>query len=292
MVRLRPRIPLVAGQLFLTAGSYADSKNGGVAAKLKEQYHASHNNLRGVDTHLGGDGSTNSYVFLQKFPLQDSDDLLFHTEVLVCSRADFSADDQKFLDDKVASLTDFVEIDESWWSTKTTTCTEFGYGGNSCTKRCCAVPHGADETDFPLNEHRAVISNAKVEEKSLYLYGTGKLDGEGAYHATCDKKCWSNWAGRLVHSNMFRSANENDKTCVIRFLPQLTSCHVAHYSPVGTDYNPLTNNCNTFTSTVLHCVFGLSEKKPKLGPSDMVTVTCDKCPSSFLESGSFVGSTV
>merc|ERR1712187_340401 len=56
----------------------------------------------------------------------------------------------------------------------------------------------------------------------------------GAWHDACDKKCWSNWA--------------------------------------GTDYNPLTNNCNTFTSTVLSLVFGFSEKKPHLGASDLVTV--------------------
>mmetsp|Transcript_12687 Transcript_12687/g.27467 ORF Transcript_12687/g.27467 Transcript_12687/m.27467 type:complete len:268 (+) Transcript_12687:80-883(+) len=239
--------------LMVAAVASADAVVNGVSAKLKDHY-SHNNNLRSVtiadtDESLSvessrGEGSSTTYVFLQKFPLQDTDDLLFHTEVLVCSRDRFSAGDQKYLDDKVASLADFAEIDESWWSDKTTSCTEFGYGGNSCTKRCCAVPHGADETNFPLNEHRAVISNAKVEEKSLFLYGTGHLDGEGAYHRTCDKTCWSNWA--------------------------------------GTDYNPLTNNCNTFTSTVLHCVFGLSEKKPNLGPSDMVTVTCDKCPSEHV----------
>ena len=42
----------------------------------------------------------------------------------------------------------------------------------------------------------------------------------------------------------------------------------------GRDYNPLTNNCNTFTSTVLKCVYGFSDAKPHLGVSDMRTVTC------------------
>ena len=60
----------------------------------------------------------------------------------------------------------------------------------------------------------------------------------------CDKKCWSNWA--------------------------------------GTDYNPLTNNCNTFTSTVLSCVYGLSQHKPSLGPSDLVTVS-GRCPATATE---------
>ena len=190
-----------------------------------------------------------SYVFLQKFPLEGTDDLLWHTEVLVCPREGFAPDDQAYLDDKVQSLSDFAAIDESWWHDKTASCTELGYGGSACTDRCCAVPHGMDERNFPLNEHRAVIGNAKVEEKYLYLYGTGRLEGDETFHATCDEKCWSNWA--------------------------------------GTDYNPLTNNCNTFTSTVLHCVFGLSEKKPDLGVSDLVRVdcapaSCDKYSSPHL----------
>lgn len=42
----------------------------------------------------------------------------------------------------------------------------------------------------------------------------------------------------------------------------------------GRDYNPLTNNCNTYTSTVLKCVYGLSDAKPHLGVSDLRTVTC------------------
>ena len=182
-----------------------------------------------------------SYVFLQKFPLQNTNNFIFHTEVLVCFQDGFSAEDQKMLNAKIQSLTDFDEMDEEWWSKITANCVEFGYGGSYCSERCCGVPHGDKETNFPLNERRAVISNADTTQKSLYLYGTGgKFDGESAYHRLCDHTCWSNWA--------------------------------------GTDYNPLTNNCNTLTSTVLKCVFGLSEKKPNLGPSDMVTVTCDKCP--------------
>lgn len=223
-----------------------------ISAELKAQYmmgrpHQS-NQLRSQHQELLG---SDSFVFLQKFPLEHSDGLIFHTEVLVCPRDNFSAEDQDALDNLVTSLDDtFVEIKESWWSTRTANCVEMGYGGAPCKERCCAVPHGPDQVNFSLNERRAVISNADLKYKSLFLYGRGTFDGEAAYHATCDQTCWSNWA--------------------------------------GTDYNPLTNNCNTFTSTVLHCIFGLSEKKPNLGPSDMVTVTCDKCPSPSLGTASTV----
>merc|ERR1719389_1274871 len=109
-----------------------------------------------------------------------------------------------------------------------------------CGKECCGVPHGDKQEQYPLNARRAVIGNADTSQKSLYIYGTGDFDGNAAYHNTCDHKCWSNWA--------------------------------------GTDYNPLTNNCNTFTSTVLFMVYGLSQKKPGLGVSDMVTVH-GECPA-------------
>jgi hypothetical protein len=218
------------------AGTSSNDDSSNVKAEYVNIDPSSPNNLR------SGGGSGQNYVFLQKFSLENTNNLIFHTEVLVCPRDNFEVVEQKALDDNIESLTDFVEIDESWWSSRTANCVEFGYGGAGCSERCCAAPHGPDQINFPLNERRAVISNADLTTKELFLYGTGAMDGEAAYHALCggDDKCWSNWA--------------------------------------GTDYNPLTNNCNTFTSTVLHCVFGLSEKKPKLGPSDMVKVTCDKCP--------------
>merc|ERR1719313_2479293 len=92
-----------------------------------------------------------------------------------------------------------------------------------------------------LQERKAVIYNANLKTKALFIYGTGSFDGNVAFHNTCDSKCWSTWK--------------------------------------GTDYSILGNNCNTFTSTVLSCVYGLSQKKPNLGVSDLVTVH-GHCPAS------------
>merc|ERR1712110_1151154 len=83
--------------------------------------------------------------------------------------------------------------------------------------------------------------------KQVFLYGTGSFDGNQAFDDACNTKyhkCWSNWA--------------------------------------GIDYNPLWNNCNTFTSTVLYMVYGLSQKKPHLTISDLVTVH-GHCPSNMAE---------
>lgn len=188
--------------------------------------------------------NSQNFVFLQKFSLEGSGGYLFHTEVLVCPRENFSDEDQKMLEDKVSTLKDYVEIEEMWWYDKTANCVELGYGGAPCSQACCAVPLGEKKKTYPLNSRNAVISNVDMESKSLFLYGMGDFDGVTAWHNTCDAKCWSTWSGLA--------------------------------------YNPLTNNCNTFTSTVLKCVYGLSQKKPHLTVSDMVTVKCDipcKSPS-------------
>jgi len=188
-----------------------------------------------------GSSNSSNFVFLQKFPLPGG--LFFHTEVLVCGRDGFNAEDKQFLDKQIAGMKDFAEIEETWWNTRTANCVELGYGGAFCSDECCSVPHGASQTQYPLNKRAAVIGNANVNKKSLYIYGTGDFDGNVAYHYTCDKKCWSDWS--------------------------------------GTDYNVLKNNCNTFTSTVLYMVYGLSQKKPSLGVSDLVTVK-GHCPSTDL----------
>jgi len=184
--------------------------------------------------------SSDYFVFLQKFPLQGVIELFYHTEILVCPRSEFSADDQGKLDGQIKGMTDFAEVEESWWASKTASCVELGYGGDFCRKECCSV----GKQLMPLNKRQAVIGNADVSKKALFVYGTGAFDGETAFHDTCDKKCWSKWA--------------------------------------GTDYNILRNNCNTFTSTVLSCVYGLSQKKPHLGISDTVTVS-GKCPAAAFE---------
>mmetsp|Transcript_23016 Transcript_23016/g.35511 ORF Transcript_23016/g.35511 Transcript_23016/m.35511 type:complete len:278 (+) Transcript_23016:127-960(+) len=177
------------------------------------------------------------YVFLQKFPLQHSFGRIFHTEIVACSRAQFTSADQQFLDGQIAQGNDFAEVEASWWERRSDiNCVELGYGGSDCTEKCCSV---VENTKYKLSSHVAMITNVESDKKSLFLYGIGAFDGNDAYRAVCDTsaaKCWSRWT--------------------------------------GTDYNLFQNNCNTFTSAVLSCVYGLSQKKPGLGVSDLVTVSC------------------
>lgn len=250
----------------------------------------------GVDAPLGpvpaGGGGGPYYVFLQKFPLESTFRMLFHTEVVVCPRSTFSKDPAFLdaLDGMIASLAPsrfddeggggaardvasnaaagegasaalpYVEVSKEMWSRQNEPgCVELGYGGANCGSACCGSPHRHEQRNYALGSTEAVIGNAMSEYKELYLYGvsggggsvgrsSNGIGGEEAYEAVCHghmnavemgsgmPKCVSDWAGR--------------------------------------DYNPLTNNCNTYTSAVLKCVYGLSDKKPGLGVSDMRTVTC------------------
>merc|ERR1719436_2175643 len=115
-------------------------------AELKPEYLSEANRL----SITIGNTSSKVFVFLQKFPLGGVN-LFFHTEVLVCPRAGFSQADQDTLDGKIKGMTNFAEIDESWWETRTANCVELGYGGADCTEECCGVPHGNAQTEFPLN---------------------------------------------------------------------------------------------------------------------------------------------
>ena len=251
---------------------------------------ADHTPEHQIDPNVGPASTqqTNAYyVFLQKFPLESSFKMLFHTEVIVCPREIFEGDAQflslldslvyttlspsRFVDDNKNIVVDddatkspFVEIEKEQWSKQSVAgCTQLGYGGANCGSSCCGSPHRLENRNYALNSNQAVISNAMGEYKELYFYGLSGgsttdekvvgISGDDAYKAVChghmnaiemgsQPKCQSNWAGR--------------------------------------DYNPLTNNCNTFTSSVLKCVYGFSDAKPQLGMSDMVTVSCPTETSS------------
>lgn len=220
------------------------------------------------------------YIFLQKFPLEHTFRSIFHTEVILCPKDKLDSEFTTTLDGILATLEPsrftkdetstslqsgekepFAEIPEDKWKTQSSpNCIQLGYAGSSCATPCCSVPHKSKNVAYALNSRTAVIGNAMGNYKQLFLYGETELnDGtDAAFRAVCHghygaieegklPKCVSNWA--------------------------------------GTDYNPITNNCNTFTSTVLKCVFGLTDAKPSLWVSDLMSVTC---PSEKGEDGSNV----
>lgn len=219
-------------------------------------------------------GDSSHFVFLQKFPLENTWGLLFHTEVVVCPSNAFDDDFITALDSLAEKLspsaksTDdekvpFMQVpEEQWIKQSESKCVELGYGGGPCSTPCCGSPHRNENTNYAINSRQAVISNAVGEEKQLFLYGRKDgISGMDAYRAVCHGQ---------NKSNMMAAIDEGDK---------LPKC-VSNWS--GEDYNPITNNCNTYTSTVLKCVYGLSDQKPNLGVSDMVRVTC---PTEKTEDG-------
>ncbi len=222
--------------------------------------------------------SKNYFIFLQKFPLQNSFKMLFHTEVVVCPRQAFAKDahflesldalalelppssfDDIMINKKAKKQIHFAVVAKNQWSAQSDpSCVQLGYGGKFdwssvdhaykfCSTACCGSPHKNENTNYALNSQAAVIKNAMGEEKEVYLYGISSMSGEDAYSAVC-------------HGHMNAVEEDELPVCVSNW--------------TGRDYNALTNNCNTFTSTVLKCVYGMSDSKPDLGVSDMVKVSC------------------
>ena len=237
------------------------------------------------DETLGSSSSSSSsssskyYVFLQKFPLEYTFQKLFHTEVIVCPADALTSDFVSYLDgvastnllpsgrfegsssssvdnNDSSTKSPFVLINNSQWSTQSIPkCVQLGYGGGSCSSGCCGSPHTSKQTNYALNSHSAIIANAMGSNKELYFYGTSStISGNDAYRAVC-------------HGHIYAIDESNG----------LPKC-VSDWS--GNDYNPITNNCNTYTSTVLKCVYGMSDAKPNLGISDLRTVTCPSSSSS------------
>ena len=206
--------------------------------------------------------------------------MLFHTEVVVCPRAAF-ANDAAFLTlldgkltalkpsrfatatgvgaDGTAATEPFAPIARDRWSTQAAPgCVQLGYGGANCGGGCCGAPHKRQNSHYALNSRRAVIGNALGDQKEVFLYGaSGRGESGAGDHGTSGEDAYR----AVCHGQMNAiSAPTALPACVSGW--------------AGRDYNPLTNNCNTFTSTILKCVYGLSDAKPRLGVSDLVTVKC------------------
>ena len=264
-------------------GEILDNDSSGEVSSLRLQSYAVSEQQPAVGAAVPAaaeDDATSYYVFLAKYPLQSSFIKVYHTEVIVCPRENFSSDPSfltmidglvdtlmpSTLFDGTATVHEedatkqpFAQIDKDQWTKQTNDgCVQLGYGGANCGTGCCGSPSKYGNRNYALSSTQAVISNAVGAKKELYFYGvSGSTDESGseagiggvdAYKAVCHG-----------HMNAIEMAGD------------LPKC-VSDWS--GRSYNPLTNNCNTFTSTVLKCVYGLSDAKPHLGVSDLRTVTC------------------
>jgi len=95
----------------------------------------------------------------------------------------------------------------------------------------------------PLADSEALILNVDSGVAWKYFYGVGDKSLRDISESQCSGACGQQWA--------------------------------------GSSYGLTTHNCNTFTSAILHCVYGLSQSKPGLGVSDMATITCP-CSASVM----------
>jgi hypothetical protein len=197
----------------------------------------------GLQSGLGPSNTTgSSYVFVQRFPMARSRLVprwirqlfpFYHTDILLSPRSSFSVDDQQYLDAQISGMTNFAKIEDSWWQTKTTSAAQIGYGYGECSARCCNVK----KVEMPLNNRSSVVAGLDLSQKSIFVYGTTEKNADGALHALCNPEntrddIWSNWDHE--------------------------------------DFHIYKNNCNTFTSTMLQNIFGLSQEHPLVAFEDEV----------------------
>ncbi|KAL3758976.1 hypothetical protein ACHAWU_003047 [Discostella pseudostelligera] len=244
------------------------------------------------------------YIFLQKFPLESSFRMIFHTEVIVCPRQTFASDiaflnlldglvanilspsrfdtvkamttttaaaGNNFQDTDTTTKVPFISIEREYWSKQSEPgCVQLGYGGADCDNACCGSPHRRENTNYALNSQQAVIGNAMGEYKELYLYGMSG-GGSGSDMPSTTANDGSGGNDGISGEDAYKAVCHGHMNAIEIGRGKFPIC-VSNWS--GHDYNPLTNNCNTFTSTILKCVYGLSDAKPHLGVSDLRTVTC------------------
>jgi len=162
----------------------------------------------------------------------------YHSEVLICPRNFMTGSDVKYLEKKVKSL--------GWW-TKYKLIPESKW--ESMDVRCQTLSYGGSDDEDEcsgvshfnqqLSARRAGIGNADLNHVWKYVYGTGDKSAQQVKDYVCRGSCGADWSGY--------------------------------------NYNPVTRNCNFFSSTVMNCAYGLSQSTPNLGVSDMRSVWSCSC---------------
>lgn len=167
--------------------------------------------------------------------------IAYHGAVISCPKSSFSSDEQRQLDDAI-SKNYWTELNENWWGKSDITCKLIQYGGDDDTQQCSCISFDDAQThEQPLSSLHANGEQFSSSGVWKYIYGTGSMDVDTVHHEACDQPIPSgdiNW-----------------------------SCHT---------YNAVEGpNCNTFVSFVLKCAYGLSDKKPDIGASDPMSITCN-----------------
>lgn len=124
---------------------------------------------------------------------------------------------------------DYTEIPATWWTSQKHrgSCYSFAYGaGDDEWDEEDSACSGVHDEYHKLYGTDALIPNTGANVRK-YLYGSSDLSGPDARQNVCKGTCGKKWkAGK---------------------------------------YSGLFHNCNTFTSTVLKCAYGFSQRKAALG---------------------------
>jgi len=162
----------------------------------------------------------------------------YHSEVVFCDRNGFQAADQAYLEDLLKG---------SWWSGYQKIPVDWWEQRHAA---CTTLSYGGGYNKAScsgishysqyLSTRRAGIGNADRSAAYKYIFGTTDFDSSTAKDVVCGGHCGLDWSSDA--------------------------------------YNPVSRNCNLFSSTMMSCILDLSQSTPNLGVSDMRRVwKCSSC---------------
>lgn len=161
----------------------------------------------------------------------------YHSEVVICHRDGFSRADQKHLEGILKGL---------WWSNYEKLPTSWWQNRHVS---CQTLSYAGGSSKVPcsgvsifpqfLSSRLSGITNADLNHVWKYIYGTADYDPYQARNHVCRGSCGPDWA--------------------------------------SDNYNPISRNCNFFSSSLMGCTLGLSTSTPSLGVSDMRPIWSCSC---------------
>jgi len=160
--------------------------------------------------------------------------LISSSEILVCPRSGFSADDQKFLNTGLANFSGGFKLDDAWRKSRSNTCDllRFATFGGKSKESCSGLR---------ASELKISARGYKGTRNRMYFRGSSEWSGKGLMQEMCKGSCGENWAqakwGLLTNDHTLAATAF---TCMLRMSDKKPSL-----GPLSTGWTPKCSSCPT-----------------------------------------------
>jgi len=115
--------------------------------------------------------------------------LIYHTEVTICPRDQFSDQKQRELEKMINEVYKYQKVKEDWWrSSGDAHCEALSYGSG-----------GVEHYNQTFSKAMSGINNADLEKVWKYVYGTSDLSAKEGLDAVTFDMCSDYWSGDNYH---------------------------------------------------------------------------------------------